>query len=88
MYHAAVIREEKGRFVSSVAPRSPRLLTIGEVGKYLRLPPARVYALIRDDLLPAVHLGRQVRVTDVALDTWIANGGKALPGGWRRKAKR
>lgn len=46
----------------------------------------RVYTLLREGILPGVHLGRQVRVDKQALDEFIRNGGKALPGGWRREA--
>ena len=61
--------------------------TIAEVAAMLRVRPARVYELIRLDVLPGVvRVGRQIRIDAVALDAWIAAGGYALPGGWRREA--
>jgi excisionase family DNA binding protein len=55
-----------------------RLLTISEVSDVLRVPRARTYALVRRGLLPRVYVGRQVRVPEVALKAWIANGGDRL----------
>ena len=60
-----------------------RLLTIPEAAEVLRVPRARIYQLAREGLLPVVHLGRQLRVDESALQDWIASGGKALPGGWK-----
>ena len=62
-----------------------KLLSVEQVAKILGTSKARIYELIRDDLLPAVRLGRQVRVADEFLEEWIAQGGQALPGGWRRE---
>ena len=61
-----------------------RLMTVSEAAELLRLRPARVYQLGRAGVLPVVHLGRQVRVDEQALRDWIARGGQALSGGWRR----
>jgi excisionase family DNA binding protein len=60
------------------------LLTVSEVAQVLRVPRARAYALIREGMLPAVRIGRQLRVAEDALAEWIAQGGQALPGGWKR----
>ena len=61
-----------------------KLLTIQEVADLLRVSKARVYDLIHQRLLPACHLGRQLRVEEAALREWVAGGGQALPGGWRK----
>lgn len=61
-----------------------RLLPIARVSEILGVPQSRVYELIRLKLLPAVHLGRNVRVDEDTLDKWIQQGGKSLPGGWRK----
>lgn len=61
-----------------------QLLRVETVAKILDTSTARVYEMIRLRLLPAVRLGRQVRVVQEALDEWVRNGGQALPGGWRR----
>lgn len=63
------------------------LLTVPEVSKRLSISEARVRELGRLGLLPIVHLGRQVRVDPERLNAWIAAGGQALPGGWRREAE-
>jgi excisionase family DNA binding protein len=53
----------------------PRLLRIPEAAKILAVSPQRAYELARKDLLPVVHVGRQVRVDPRRLEEWIANGG-------------
>ncbi|MGD1149134.1 MAG: helix-turn-helix domain-containing protein [Thermoanaerobaculaceae bacterium] len=61
-----------------------QLLRVEKVAELLDTSTARVYELIRLRLLPAVRLGRQVRVAQEALDEWVRNGGQPLAGGWRR----
>lgn len=63
-----------------------RLLSVPRVARRLDVPHHRVYDLVRAGILPAVHLGRQVRVCPEALEKFIAEGGRTLPGpgGWRR----
>ncbi len=46
---------------------------------------ARVYELVREGLLPCVRMGRAVAFDPDALERWIADGGSALPGGWKRE---
>jgi excisionase family DNA binding protein len=55
----------------------PDLLTAEEVAALLRIHPDRVYRLIRERRLPAVHLGRTVRVERHTLMAWLAAGGTA-----------
>ena len=62
---------------------SASLLTAEQVAVLLQVPKARVYELAREGLLPAVRLGRQIRVSASALDEWIADGGRALSDGAR-----
>jgi excisionase family DNA binding protein len=59
-------------------------LTIQEVARVLKVTTRRAYKLCRNGLLPHVRLGRQIRVDPDQLNQWIAKGGSALPGGWRR----
>jgi excisionase family DNA binding protein len=63
-----------------------RLLRAEEVAEVLGVAKCRVYDLVRAGLLPAVHLGRQIRIDEEALRNWVRNGGQAWPGGWRREA--
>ena len=58
--------------------------SVGEVSRLLGLRKARVYTLVREGVLPAVHIGRQIRIDKNALSEWIRAGGCALPGGWKR----
>jgi excisionase family DNA binding protein len=61
-----------------------RLRNVKEVAERLDLSLQRVYELARGGILPVVRLGRQIRVDEGRLIAWINDGGKALPGGWRR----
>ena len=54
------------------------LLTIPEVAARLSINRARAYELVRRGVLPAVHLGRQVRVDVRALEEFLRTGGKTL----------
>jgi excisionase family DNA binding protein len=61
------------------------LLTIDRVAIRLGTTTARVYELARENIIPVVRLGRQLRIDPDELDKFIKNGGQALSGGWRRK---
>jgi excisionase family DNA binding protein len=54
-----------------------RQLTVAEVAQILRVTPERVYALIGRLELPAVRVGRDIRVDPDALAAWIRAGGTA-----------
>ena len=45
----------------------------------------RVYSLAAEGVLPCVRVGRRVHFDLEAVERWIAAGGQALPGGWRRE---
>jgi len=65
-----------------------KLITATHAAEILNVSVQRIYELVRLRLLPpgvAVHVGRQVRVDESRLREWIAAGGSALPGGWRRQ---
>ncbi|MEO8053431.1 MAG: helix-turn-helix domain-containing protein [Acidobacteriota bacterium] len=55
-----------------------------EVAERLDVSVQRVYELARCGILPVVRLGRQIRVEEGRLSAWINEGGRGLPGGWRR----
>ena len=55
-----------------------QLLNVDAVAEYLGVPKARAYTLLRSDKLPAIRLGRQVRVSRVALEAFCASGGAPL----------
>ena len=52
-----------------------KLLTIPEVAHALNVSRARGYELVRRGLIPAVRIGRQVRVHPDQLERWLAEGG-------------
>lgn len=56
-----------------------RLLRAPEISERLGITEDRVWDLIRRRMLPAVRIGRQVRVDEDALEAWIRRGGSALP---------
>lgn len=59
--------------------------------KRLNVPVASFHQMRREGILPAgvaVQVGRRVRVDLDALERWIAGGGQAFAGGWRRELHR
>lgn len=62
-----------------------QLLTVEDVAQRLNTSNARIYDIVRSGHLSAVRIGRQLRFTDEAVDSYIAQGGHTLPGGWRRE---
>ncbi len=60
------------------------LMTVDQVAGLLKVSHHRVYEMVREGLLPVVRLGRQVRISEDALENWIAKGGQPLSGGWKR----
>lgn len=56
-----------------------RFLTVNELADTLGLSTDRVYEALRRGLLPAVRIGRQVRVEEQAFREWVNNGGQTYP---------
>lgn len=75
--------EMKSTTVEAEAFR-PRLLQMKDVAEQLGVSVQRAYELARTGLIPVVHIGRQIRVEEGRLRAWIRDGGRALPGGWKR----
>jgi len=63
-----------------------KLLTVGEVAEALKMSESRIYDLVRQNILPSVKFGRQVRISMEALEAFIHAGGKPLAGGWRNES--
>ena len=61
-------------------------LEASEVAEMLSVSKPRVYDLVRRGLVPAVHLGRQLRFRLSDIEAWVQRGGSQLPGGWRERA--
>ena len=53
-----------------------KFLTVDQIAETLGLTTGRVYEAIRLGLLPAVRIGRQVRVEEQAFRDWVNNGGQ------------
>lgn len=51
--------------------RPPILMRVSEVAQELRLARSFVYALIQSGQLPAVRIGRSIRVPRAELETWV-----------------
>ncbi|MEH6993235.1 helix-turn-helix domain-containing protein [Neobacillus drentensis] len=49
---------------------------MNQVAEILDVSLDRAYALVRKGILPAVYLGRQIRVEPDQLANWISKGGK------------
>ena len=54
-----------------------KLLRIPEVAAILNVTVQRTYELARQDLIPVVRMGRQLRVDPGKLQEWIINGGSS-----------
>jgi excisionase family DNA binding protein len=50
-----------------------KLLTAKETAELLRVKPQWVYRMVRRGVLPGVRLGRQLRVDEDALKSWVAD---------------
>lgn len=49
--------------------------TVREVAELFHVPPARVYAMVRERMLAAVRLGRTIRISEDELNRFIRDGG-------------
>lgn len=72
--------------MATLSERLQRLLRVPEVARILDVSEGRVYEMARQEILPVVKLGRQIRIDGKALEAFIRGGGQALPGGWKREA--
>ena len=48
-----------------------KILTVKETADALKVKPQRVYRMMRNDGLPSIRLGRQVRVDEDSLKKWL-----------------
>ncbi|MET1087447.1 MAG: helix-turn-helix domain-containing protein [Arthrobacter sp.] len=62
------------------SPPTPRFLTVAEVAYLTRLSRATVYRLVQAQKISALRFGRSYRVTEAALDEFIAGAGLAEDG--------
>ena len=53
-----------------------KFITVNKIAEQTELSTGRVYEMIRLGLLPAVRMGRQIRVEEQAFKDWINRGGQ------------
>lgn len=66
---------------------SARLREADFAADRLGLTKPQVWKLCRQGIVPHVRLGRKIMFCPTTLEDWIAAGGQALPGGWRREER-
>lgn len=64
----------------------PELLRAGKAASKLDLSVDRLYTLTRENIIPCVYLGRQIRWSEEKLNEFIERGGERWSGGWRKEA--
>ena len=47
------------------------MITVKEAAELLKVKPQWVYALLREGGLPFIRLGRQIRIDEDSLETWL-----------------
>ena len=57
-----------------------KLLKVDDVAELFNVSVDRVYKMAREGIIPSVRLGRLLRFSTIALEKFIAEGGKVLPG--------
>lgn len=63
-----------------------RFFTVPEIADLLQMKRERVYEAVRLGLVPAVHIGRQIRIEQKAFIDWVRGGGQTCAAGWRHQA--
>jgi excisionase family DNA binding protein len=58
--------------MSMAQDRKPRLMTIDEVAKYLRIHKSTVYRLAKDRRIPASKVGNKWRFRKDVIDQWLS----------------
>ena len=64
-----------------------QLVKVTPVAEKLGLTPQQVYMYAREGIIPCVRIGRTLRFPLNKIEEFIEQGGKALPGGWRKQKK-
>lgn len=53
----------------------PRIMTVEETARFLRLGRTTTYELCRQNLIPHLRLGHQIRISRDTLLAWLESGG-------------
>lgn len=72
-------------FTPMLDARPRALKDVSYPAQRIGVPKSRIYDLCRQNLMPHIRVGRQVRFDPEQIETWIKGGGQALPGGWRQE---
>jgi excisionase family DNA binding protein len=83
---AVQARRRKGPKNFTEAKALGRLLTVEETAPLLGVTEARLYDMARRKIISHVRLGRTVKFSAQKTEEWVENGGRSLPGGWKRRA--
>ena len=51
------------------------VLTIDELGDYLKIPKSTLYKLVREGKVPCQKIGRHWRFHKIAIDAWLRERG-------------
>lgn len=65
---------------------SKQLLKVKDVAEMFVVSKDCVYTLACEQIIPSVRLGRSLRFSRESMERFIAEGGRALPGGWKHEA--
>jgi hypothetical protein len=73
----------------SFAKLESKLESVSWGARRIGVKEQRVYNLIAEGFFPVgivVRIGRQIKICPERLEEFLAAGGAALPGGWKREA--
>ncbi|HPA82411.1 MAG TPA: helix-turn-helix domain-containing protein [Thermoanaerobaculales bacterium] len=63
--------------MDDAAPRLRRLLRPADAAELLNVSTRELQRLAREGVIPAIKVGRRWRLSEAALEGWIAKGGAA-----------
>jgi excisionase family DNA binding protein len=64
------------------------LLECDEIAKQFGLSKQAIYNYANQGILPCVRIGRHIRFRLEDIEAFIASGGKALDGGWKKEGEK
>lgn len=70
----AAVERHLAPIATVAAVGAPEVMTVREVGAFLRLDRKTVYDAAARGELPARRVGRRVLISRAALDAWLASG--------------
>ena len=55
-----------------LSDEKPRLMTVGDLSKYLRISRGTVYRLVKAEKIPVSRVGKHLRFRKDVIDEWLA----------------